>query len=197
MNALCCLIQTLELRAQIHNPSKKGGVVPQCVYISDDRELLSGWSDGQLWCHDLSGNSIWNIHSCHISASGTVMIPACFLTCMHPLHLVRLSAALAAMTGCVLSVVDTPFPLLSVQGVSSVSMAHEGKFLATGGNNGDVRIWDKGSRELVAHLTQHKVGFAAWWAHPAACWLFSWGGDNWDNNATGMDLDSRKWTSSC
>lgn len=105
-------MDTLELVAQIQNPSKKGGVVPQCVYISDAQELLSGWSDGQLWCHDLYGNPIWNIHSCHISASGT--------------------------------------------GVSAVSMAHEGKFVATGGNNGDVRIWDKGSRELVAHLTQHK-----------------------------------------
>jgi len=104
--------KTLELLAQINNPSRRGGVIPHCVYVSSEGEVLSGWSDGQMWCHDLKGNFIWKLHSAHISPSGT--------------------------------------------GVTAVGLSHGGKFVVTGGQNGDVRIWDKGSRELVSHLTQHK-----------------------------------------
>jgi len=65
-------VETMELRAQINNPSRRGGTLPLCVFVSEAGEVLSGWTDGQLWCHDLAGNYRWHLHSAHVSANSTV-----------------------------------------------------------------------------------------------------------------------------
>uniref|UniRef100_A0A061RFE0 Wd40 repeat protein n=2 Tax=Tetraselmis sp. GSL018 TaxID=582737 RepID=A0A061RFE0_9CHLO len=104
--------ETMELRAQIDNPSRRGGTVPLCVMVTEDGEVLSGWSDGQLWCHDLRGGCRWHIHGVHASPRG--------------------------------------------EGVTAVCVSHSGEFIATGGIDGDIRVWDRSSREVVSHMTQHK-----------------------------------------
>lgn len=40
-------------------------------------------------------------------------------------------------------------------GVTSLCMSHNFKFLATGGGGGDVRVWEIRSRELISHLKEH------------------------------------------
>lgn len=40
-------------------------------------------------------------------------------------------------------------------GVTSLCMSHNFKFLATGGAAGDVRVWEIRSRELISHLKEH------------------------------------------
>lgn len=43
----------------------------------------------------------------------------------------------------------------NIGGVTALTVANNGKFLLSGGMNGDVRLWDIRSRELVSHLKEH------------------------------------------
>lgn len=40
-------------------------------------------------------------------------------------------------------------------GVTTLCISHNFKFLATGGNSGDVRVWEIRSKELISHLKEH------------------------------------------
>lgn len=40
-------------------------------------------------------------------------------------------------------------------GVTTLCISNNFKFLATGGNSGDVRVWEIRSRELISHLKEH------------------------------------------
>ena len=40
-------------------------------------------------------------------------------------------------------------------GVTTLCISHNFKFLATGGSSGDVRVWEIRSRELISHLKEH------------------------------------------
>lgn len=42
-----------------------------------------------------------------------------------------------------------------INGVTTLCISHNFKFLATGGNSGDVRVWEIRSRELISHLKEH------------------------------------------
>lgn len=122
----------MELRAEISNPSKRSGAIPNCVHVSDQGEVLSGWSDGQLWCHDLSGGLLWNIHSTHVSPNGTVNSTGLGTPGSFPAsHVEIFSAPAHPLSG------HHALPLchwwsLVAQGVTAVNLAHSGKFVVTG-----------------------------------------------------------------
>ena len=40
-------------------------------------------------------------------------------------------------------------------GVTAIDLAHNFKFLATGGNDGEIRVWEIRTRELISHLKEH------------------------------------------
>lgn len=40
-------------------------------------------------------------------------------------------------------------------GVTAIELAHNFKFLATGGNDGEIRVWEIRTRELISHLKEH------------------------------------------
>lgn len=40
-------------------------------------------------------------------------------------------------------------------GVTAIDLAHNFKFLVTGGMDGDIRVWEIRSRELISHLKEH------------------------------------------
>lgn len=42
-------------------------------------------------------------------------------------------------------------------GVTAIAIPKNGKYFATGGGNGDVRVWDMRTRELVCHLKEHNM----------------------------------------
>eukprot|EP00595_Chromulina_sp_UTEXLB2642_P002352 CAMPEP_0196767954 /NCGR_PEP_ID=MMETSP1095-20130614/42163_1 /TAXON_ID=96789 ORGANISM="Chromulina nebulosa, Strain UTEXLB2642" /NCGR_SAMPLE_ID=MMETSP1095 /ASSEMBLY_ACC=CAM_ASM_000446 /LENGTH=352 /DNA_ID=CAMNT_0042136851 /DNA_START=383 /DNA_END=1438 /DNA_ORIENTATION=- len=41
-------------------------------------------------------------------------------------------------------------------GVSSIALSHNGRFILSGGMNGDIRLWDLRTRDLISHLKEHK-----------------------------------------
>jgi cilia- and flagella-associated protein 52 len=42
-----------------------------------------------------------------------------------------------------------------VDGVTAIALSHNGRFVLSGGANGEVRLWDIRSRELITHLKEH------------------------------------------
>ncbi len=40
-------------------------------------------------------------------------------------------------------------------GVTAIDFSHNFKFIASGGMEGEIRIWEIKSRELIAHLKEH------------------------------------------
>lgn len=56
--------------------------------------------------------------------------------------------------------VDNQQPLWQIDhahpdGVTAIDLAHNFKFLVTGGMNGEIRVWEIRSRELISHLKEH------------------------------------------
>jgi len=55
---------------------------------------------------------------------------------------------------------DTGEPLWAIEnahldGVTALRHSHNGRFLVTGGQHGDVRLWEVRSRELISNLKEH------------------------------------------
>mmetsp|Transcript_22863 Transcript_22863/g.53352 ORF Transcript_22863/g.53352 Transcript_22863/m.53352 type:complete len:637 (-) Transcript_22863:100-2010(-) len=46
-------------------------------------------------------------------------------------------------------------------GVASLAVSHNARFIVSGGEEGDVRVWDIKSKELVCHLKEHMVRVTA------------------------------------
>ena len=44
-----------------------------------------------------------------------------------------------------------------VNGVTALAMSPNFKFIVSGGNNGDVRVWELKSRSLICHLKEHSA----------------------------------------
>jgi WD40 repeat protein len=42
-------------------------------------------------------------------------------------------------------------------GVTALALSHNARFVMTGGGEGDVRVWELRSRELVSHLKEHRA----------------------------------------
>ena len=40
-------------------------------------------------------------------------------------------------------------------GVTAIALSHNLKFIVSGGNEGEIRVWEIRSRELIAHLKEH------------------------------------------
>jgi WD40 repeat protein len=40
-------------------------------------------------------------------------------------------------------------------GVTAIALSHNNKFIVSGGNEGEIRVWEIKSRELIAHLKEH------------------------------------------
>lgn len=40
-------------------------------------------------------------------------------------------------------------------GVTSIAISHNNRFILTGGQHGEVRLWELRSRELISHLKEH------------------------------------------
>ena len=40
-------------------------------------------------------------------------------------------------------------------GVTAISLSHNNKFIVSGGQEGEIRVWEIRSRELIAHLKEH------------------------------------------
>ena len=40
-------------------------------------------------------------------------------------------------------------------GVTAIALSHNYKFIVSGGNEGEIRVWEIRSRELIAHLKEH------------------------------------------
>jgi len=40
-------------------------------------------------------------------------------------------------------------------GVTALQVSYNQRFMITGGENGDIRVWDIKSREMVSHLKEH------------------------------------------
>lgn len=40
-------------------------------------------------------------------------------------------------------------------GVTALALSHNRRFLLTGGSQGDIRLWELRTRELISHLKEH------------------------------------------
>jgi WD40 repeat protein len=40
-------------------------------------------------------------------------------------------------------------------GVTAIGLSNNYKFIVSGGNEGEIRVWEIRSRELIAHLKEH------------------------------------------
>lgn len=40
-------------------------------------------------------------------------------------------------------------------GVTAIALSHNNKFIVSGGNEGEIRVWEIRSRELISHLKEH------------------------------------------
>ena len=40
-------------------------------------------------------------------------------------------------------------------GVTAIALSHNNKFIVSGGQEGEVRVWEIRSRELISHLKEH------------------------------------------
>lgn len=40
-------------------------------------------------------------------------------------------------------------------GVTAIALSHNNKFIVSGGEEGEIRVWEIRSRELISHLKEH------------------------------------------
>ena len=40
-------------------------------------------------------------------------------------------------------------------GVTAIALSHNSKFIVSGGEEGEIRVWEIRSRELISHLKEH------------------------------------------
>jgi WD40 repeat protein len=106
------------------------GATPLCLAFAD--MLYSGWSDGK------SVTNSYNLY--HL--------------CNYIVYFLRVLAH-SAETGENLWILDNAHP--SDGGVTAMALSHNRRFLLTGGQAGEVRLWELRSRELISHLKEHKL----------------------------------------
>jgi WD40 repeat protein len=86
-------------------------------------------------------------------------------------------------------IVDPEFKLLGQAGMGGIDWSSDGRFLATGGNDGTARIWDAGNGSQLLRLAGHAGGVALVSFSPDGTKLLTGGGDGtarvWDITPAG------------
>ena len=129
--------------------------------------LLSGWRDGQMRAHDAEdGKLLWCIDNCH--RGGVTALTVHAAPPRHrpapapppPLPPLPPASASASLLLCLLLCLLPPRSHATARR-APLQVSHNRKFVVSGGEEGEVRVWEIRTREMILHLKQHTMAITS------------------------------------